>query len=85
MPATAIPASHQRALRACRPHACQPQSTPAAAKAAIPARNRYMVEHAAYALCYIEHTWGGAAQTYKMAVKKGLTVLNLGELPIALS
>ena len=51
-------------------------------KAAIPARNRYMVEHAAYALCYVEHTWGGAAQTYKMAVKKGLTVLNLGELPI---
>ena len=52
-------------------------------KAAIPARHRYMVEHAAYALCYIEHAWGGAAQTYKMAVKKGLTILNLGELSIA--
>lgn len=48
-------------------------------KAAIPARNRYMVDHAQFALCYVTHGWGGAAQTYDWAVKKKLTIANLGE------
>lgn len=48
-------------------------------KAAIPARNKYLVDNSAYALCYVTHGWGGAAQTYARAVKKGLTVINLGE------
>ena len=48
-------------------------------KAAIPARNRYLVDNAAYALCYVTHGWGGAAQTLKRAQKKGLTIINLGE------
>lgn len=30
-------------------------------KEAIPARNRYRVDHTAYALCFVEHSWGGAA------------------------
>lgn len=47
-------------------------------KAAIPARNRYLVDHAQYALCYVTHAWGGAAKTYERALKKGLTVVNLG-------
>lgn len=47
-------------------------------KAAIPARNRYMVDHAQFALCYVTHDWGGAAQTYERAVKKNLTIVNLG-------
>ena len=47
-------------------------------KAAIPARNRYMVDHAAYALCFVEHSWGGAAKTYSYALKKKLTIINLG-------
>lgn len=46
-------------------------------KAAIPARNRYLVEHASYAICYVTHGWGGAAQTYARAVKNGLAVINL--------
>lgn len=46
-------------------------------KAAIPARNRYMVEHAAYALCYVTHNWGGAAKTYAYAQQQKLTVVNL--------
>lgn len=31
-------------------------------KAAIPARNRFLVNHSAYALCYVNHDWGGAAK-----------------------
>ena len=48
-------------------------------KAAIPARNKYLVDNSAYALCYVTHGWGGAAQTYERAKKKGLTIINLGE------
>ncbi len=48
-------------------------------KAAIPARNRYLVDNAAYAICYVKHSWGGAAQTLRWAVKKGLNVINLAE------
>ena len=46
-------------------------------KAAIPARNKYMVDNAAYAICYVTHGWGGAAQTYQRAIKKNLTIINL--------
>lgn len=48
-------------------------------KAAIPARNKYLIDNASYAICYVTHSWGGAAQTYQKALKKGLTVINLGE------
>lgn len=48
-------------------------------KAAIPARNRYMVDNAAFALCYVNHTWGGAAKTFERAKKKGLIIINLAE------
>lgn len=48
-------------------------------KAAIPARNRYLVEHSAYALCYVSHDWGGAAKTYQLAQRKGLRLINLAE------
>lgn len=50
-------------------------------KSAIPARNKYLVDNSAYAICYVTHNWGGAAQTFEKAVKKGLTVINLGEKP----
>ena len=46
-------------------------------KAAIPARNRYLIDNSAYAICYIAHSWGGAAKTYDRAVRKGLTIINL--------
>ena len=48
-------------------------------KSAIPARNRYLVEHSAYAICYVNHSWGGAATTYRRAEKQGLTLFNLAE------
>lgn len=47
-------------------------------KAAIRARNNYLIDNSAYALCYVTHGWGGAAQTFARAVKKGLTIINLG-------
>ena len=47
-------------------------------KAAIPARNKFMVDNAAFAICYVNHGWGGAAQTYERAVKKKLNIMNLG-------
>lgn len=47
-------------------------------KAAIPARNKYMVDSSQYAVCYITHGWGGAAQTYERAKKKNLKIINLG-------
>lgn len=50
-------------------------------KSAIPARNKYLVDNSAYAICYVTHGWGGTAQTFEKAVKKGLTVINLGEKP----
>ena len=47
-------------------------------KAAIPARNRYLIENSSYAVCYVTHGWGGDAQTYERAQKKGLKMINLG-------
>lgn len=49
-------------------------------KAAIPERNRFMVNHSSWALCYVDHDWGGAAKTYRLAVRQGLQIINLGEV-----
>lgn len=49
-------------------------------KFAIPKRNQWMIENSSYALCYIDHDWGGAIKTYRMAVKKKLNVINIAEL-----
>ena len=46
-------------------------------KAAIPARNKFMVDNANYAICYVNHGWGGAAKTYERAKKKGLNIINI--------
>lgn len=47
-------------------------------KAAIPARNRFMVDSAAHAICYVNHNWGGAAKAFNRAVKNKLNIINLG-------
>lgn len=49
-------------------------------KAAITARNKYLVDNSSYAICYVttDSFKSGALETYKRAVKKGLTVINLG-------
>ena len=48
-------------------------------KAAIPARNRYLADNCTYAICFVNHSWGGAAQTFKRAVQNGVTVINLAD------
>ena len=48
-------------------------------KAAIVARNRYLVDQSAYALCYVTHGWGGAAKTYARAKRQTLYLVNLGD------
>ena len=52
-------------------------------KAAIPARNTYMVRNSGFALCYVSHDWGGAARTYQQAIKMNLHIINLGTLPVS--
>lgn len=47
-------------------------------KAAIPKRNRWMVDRSQIAICYVTHGWGGAAQTMKYAIKKNLQIINIG-------
>lgn len=49
-------------------------------KAAIPNRNRYLIEHSSTAICYVDHDWGGAAKTYEKAEKAGVQLINLGRL-----
>ncbi len=46
-------------------------------KAAIPKRNRYMVESSAYAICHVTHSWGGAAKTYALAKKSSLKIIDI--------
>ena len=46
-------------------------------KSAIPRRNKYMIENACTAICYINHISGGAYKTYKLAEKKNLFVINI--------
>lgn len=45
-------------------------------KAAIVARNRYLVNQSAYALCYVTHSWGSTAKIYVRACRKGLSAVN---------
>ena len=40
-------------------------------------RNRYMVDRAAFCLCYLEHMKGGTVSTVAYAVKEKLPVLNI--------
>lgn len=47
-------------------------------KTAIPQRNKWMVDNSAYALCYVNHCFGGAGKTYERAIKKGLMIINMG-------
>ncbi len=49
-------------------------------KAAIIEKNKYMVDKSQFAICYINHSWGGAYKTYEYALKKQLTICNLSVL-----
>lgn len=45
---------------------------------AISWRNRWMVQQAEFAICYVRHTWGGAYRYMEYACRQGKTVINLG-------
>ena len=45
---------------------------------AIERRNKWMIEQSGYCLCYVNRTWGGAYKFARMAKRRGLTVINLG-------
>ncbi len=46
-------------------------------KAAIGQRNRYMVDHASVAICYVNQCFGGAAVTYEYAKKQHLEIVDI--------
>ena len=52
------------------------------AKFAIERRNRYLIDSADICLCYINHTFGGAYKFARMAMNRGLQVINLGSAAI---
>ena len=49
---------------------------------AIEKRNRWMLDHADYCICYVNHAYGGAHKFARMAKRKGLTVINLGSVEL---
>lgn len=46
-------------------------------KAAIPKRNRYMIELSGTAVCFVRYKTGGAAKSFYFAEKQGLDLINL--------
>lgn len=48
-------------------------------KFAISWRNKWMVREADVVVCYVNHSWGGAAQFVEYARKKGKTIINIGD------
>ena len=47
---------------------------------AISWRNNWMLQQADFVVAYVGHSWGGAAQYVKKAVRSGKTVINLYDL-----
>lgn len=40
-------------------------------------RNKWLIEHSQYVICYVTHITGGASKFMEMAKNKGRTVINL--------
>lgn len=53
-------------------------------KFAVERRNRFLVENGTHCIAFITHTWGGAYKFVRMAKRKGLTIINLGNPDIEL-
>ena len=51
-------------------------------KFAIERRNRWMIDHSDFLLCYINHTWGGAYKFAQLAKRRGKMVINIGNAEI---
>ena len=52
------------------------------AKFAIERRNRYLINASDICLCYVNHTFGGAYKFARLAKRKGLQVINIGNTVI---
>ncbi len=46
---------------------------------AISWRNDWMLKRADYVVCYVNRSWGGAAQFVEKAIKQGRVVINLAD------
>ena len=46
---------------------------------AISWRNNWMLKRADHVICYVNHSWGGAAQFVEKAIKQGKVVINLAD------
>ena len=51
-------------------------------KFAVERRNRWMIDRSDYCLCYITHTWGGAYKFVRLAKRKKLAVMNVGNVAL---
>ena len=47
---------------------------------AISWRNKWMVNESDMVICYITHSWGGAAQYVEMAARRKKKILNIAKL-----
>ncbi len=41
--------------------------------------NQYMINSSEYLICFVKHTWGGAAKTLEYAKKKKLIITNIAD------
>lgn len=48
-------------------------------KFAISWRNKWMIQESDMVVCYVNHSWGGAAQFVEYARKQGKTIINIGD------
>lgn len=46
-------------------------------KAAIPRRNKYMIEQSGTAICFVKHSVGGSAKSLEIAMNKGLNIVHI--------
>ena len=46
-------------------------------KAAIPKRNRYLIDNSAYAICYVKHGCPPPAKTYEIAKKQQIEIIDI--------
>lgn len=54
-----------------------PENTPK--RFFITKANEYMVNNSDYLICYVQRSYGGAANTYKNAKRKNLKIINIAE------
>ncbi len=41
--------------------------------------NEYMVKESYYLICYVKHSWGGAAKTLEYAQKRNIHIINMAD------